>query len=286
VTERDLPTPKEFQNNDIAIEIRNFSAGYGELTVLENFSLSIPRNRITALIGHSGSGKSTLLLAINRMNELNAGYWSKGSIFLEGKDIYKDGYLEDIRKHAGMVFQKPNPFPKSIFENVAFGLRIWGVEKNAIPGIVERSLNEAGLWEEVKDILNEPGMGLSGGQQQRLCIARALAIEPSVLLLDEPCTALDPLATEKIEQLLRGLRKERTIFIVTHNLDQARRLSDYIVFLAPDKNKVGRLVEYDTADKMSTNPQNKLTEEYMSGKLTEDKILADTPGGNNPQSLS
>lgn len=230
---------------------------------LKDINLSIPRKRVTAFIGPSGCGKSTLLRCFNRMNDLIDGCVIKGNIELDGMNIFQKSIdVADLRRRVGMVFQKPNPFPKSIYENVAYGLRIQGINKKRIlDEVVERSLHAAALWDEVKDRLHDSALGLSGGQQQRLVIARTIAVEPEVLLLDEPASALDPISTLKIEELINELKQNYTIVIVTHNMQQAARVSDYTAFMY-----LGIMVEYDTTDNIFTNPAEKQTEDYITGR--------------------
>ena len=245
------------------LEAQNVSCWYGENQVLYNVSLSIRPNTITALVGTSGCGKSTLLRCFNRMNELIPSARFQGKVLCEKGNIYDDSVItrEEARYRFGMVFQRPNPFPKTIFENVAFGPRINGFRGN-LKDLVEGASRKADLWEEVKDRLHGRALSLSGGQQQRLCIARALVVEPKVLLLDEPCSALDPIATGHIESLLRELAQEIAILIVTHNIEQARRLSKYMAFL-----HYGKLIEFGETEKMSVTPQEKLTEAFLTGRL-------------------
>jgi phosphate transport system ATP-binding protein len=230
-------------------------------------SLAIPRNKVTALIGPSGCGKSTLLRSINRMNDLVPGFRMEGEIAFEGTSVHARATdVIDLRRRVGMVFQKPNPFPKSIFENVAFGLRLLG-ETTGIDALVEESLRAAALWDEVKDKLDQPGLSLSGGQQQRLCIARAIAIRPEVILIDEPCSALDPKSTLQIEELMRKLIRDYTIVIVTHNMQQAARASDYTVFLTMGDDRAGYVVGQGETGKIFTAPQQQLTADYVSGRF-------------------
>jgi phosphate transport system ATP-binding protein len=246
------------------IEARQLSIRYGKKIAVQPVSLSFPANRVTALIGPSGCGKSTFLRALNRMNDLIPGAAHQGEVLLDGVSIF-DRSLDvvDLRRRVGMVFQKSNPFPKSIFENVAYGLRVGGLKERAeVDGRVERSLKGAALWDEVKDRLNDSALGLSGGQQQRLCIARALAIEPEVLLMDEPASALDPIATAKIEELIHQLRERYTIAIVTHNMQQAARVSDLTAFFY-----MGQLIECGPTDQIFTNPRERQTEDYVTGKF-------------------
>ena len=246
------------------IEIRNLNLFYGAAQALKDISLTIPERLVTAFIGPSGCGKSTLLRCLNRMNDLIGSVRIEGRIKVGEDDIYAPAVdVIELRKRMGMVFQKSNPFPKSIYENVAYGLRIQGVKERAVlDEAVERSLIASGLWEEVKDRLGESGLGLSGGQQQRLCIARALAIKPEVLLMDEPCSALDPLATSRIEELIFELKRDFTIVIVTHNMQQAARVSDFTAFFW-----MGKLIEVGLTEKMFTNPRVRMTEDYISGRF-------------------
>jgi len=248
------------------IEAQNLDFYYGEAAALKNISMDILPNKVTALIGPSGCGKSTFLRTINRMNDLIDNTRVGGKLLIDDMDIY-DPMVDvvDLRKKVGMIFQKSNPFPKSIYENVAFGPRVNGMfksSKDSLNEVVEKSLKQAAIWDEVKDRLNESALGLSGGQQQRLCIARALAIEPEILLMDEPASALDPISTAKIEELIRELKKEFTIVIVTHNMQQAARVSDYTGFFY-----LGKLIEYDKTTKIFTNPGKSQTEDYVSGRF-------------------
>src|SRR5688500_14662075 len=247
-----------------AIEMKDVNLSYGTNHVLHDITMDVGEKMVTAFIGPSGCGKSTLLRCLNRMNDLIDDVHTTGSILVRGLDIYspKTDVIE-VRRRIGMVFQKSNPFPKSIYENVVYGLRIAGIKDRAVlDEACERSLRGAALWEEVKDRLAESGLSLSGGQQQRLCIARAIAIEPEIVLMDEPCSALDPIATVKIEELMYGLKEHYTIVIVTHNLQQAARVSDKTAFFW-----LGRLVEYDPTSAMFTNPKDKLTEDYITGRF-------------------
>jgi phosphate transport system ATP-binding protein len=246
------------------VEIEKLSLWYGAKQALKDVTMSMPKHRVTAYIGPSGCGKSTLLRCLNRMNDLVDGVRIEGTIRLGGVDIY-DPTLDvtELRKRVGMVFQKSNPFPKSVFENVAYGPRILGVRNRAdLEGLVERSLRGAALWDEVQDRLHDSALGLSGGQQQRLCIARAIAVEPDVLLMDEPCSALDPIATARIEELMLELKNSYTIIIVTHNMQQAARVSDYTGFLL-----LGELVESGVTRQLFTNPRDKRTEDYITGRF-------------------
>jgi phosphate transport system ATP-binding protein len=246
------------------VEIDHLSLYYGEKLALKDVSMSVPKHRVTAYIGPSGCGKSTLLRCINRMNDLVDGVRILGNVRIGGTDIYDLGMdVTELRKRVGMVFQKSNPFPKTIFENVAYGPRILGVKgRSDLEGIVERSLRAAALWDEVSDRMHESALGLSGGQQQRLCIARAIAVEPDVLLMDEPCSALDPIATARIEELMLELKNSYTIVIVTHNMQQAARVSDYTGFML-----LGELAEFGVTRELFTNPRDKRTEDYITGRF-------------------
>jgi len=247
--------------------LTDLSFWYGHKQVLANISMSFPMNKVTALIGPSGCGKSTLLRCLNRMNDLIRGVRVAGRVEYRGQDIYaRDIDPVEVRRRIGMVFQKPNPFPKSIYENAAFGARVNGYRGN-MDELVERSLRQAALWDEVKDDLKQIGLALSGGQQQRLCIARALAVQPDVILMDEPCSALDPIATLKIEDLIRELVNEFTIIIVTHNMQQAARVSDYTAFVLADEAGAGHLIEYGTTHDLFTTPKDRRTEEYITGRF-------------------
>ena len=252
------------QAMDAIITIRNLNLHYGQFQALKSVPLDVRTRKITALIGPSGCGKSTLLRCLNRMNDLIPGCRVAGKVLFEGRDIYASG--EDVcllRKRVGMVFQRPNPFPLSIRENVVFGLRVAGVRERArLDTIVERSLTAAWLWDQLKDRLDEPALGLPLDQQQRLCVARLLAVEPEVILMDEPCSALDPIATSKVEELIFDLKKHYTIVIVTHNMQQAGRCSDLTAFYY-----LGRLIEMDRTEKIFTNPSNKQTEDYITGRF-------------------
>jgi phosphate transport system ATP-binding protein len=248
-------------------EVSDFNAYYGDFRAVKDITMNIPKNRITAFIGPSGCGKSTLLRCFNRMNDLVPVAHNSGRILYHGVDLYDPAVDPvEVRRRIGMVFQKPNPFPKSIHENVAFGARIAGY-KGDIDELVERSLRRAAIWDEVKDKLKQPGTALSGGQQQRLCIARAIAVEPDVILMDEPCSALDPVATLKIEELMFELRDEYTILIVTHNMQQAARASNETVFLTMGEDRAGYLVEMGPTSEIFTNPKHQLTEDYVSGRF-------------------
>ena len=249
---------------DPLVEVEDLSLFYGTKQALRDINMNIPRRQVTAFIGPSGCGKSTLLRCFNRLNDLIDDCRTEGEISINGKSIFaSDVDITDLRKRVGMVFQKSNPFPKSIYENVAYGARIAGINKKSVlDDIVEKNLKRAALWDEVNDRLNDSAMGLSGGQQQRLCIARAIAVEPDVLLMDEPCSALDPIATAKIEDLVTELKSKFTIVIVTHNMQQAARVSDYTAFMY-----IGDIVEFDTTEKIFLNPAEKHTEDYVSGKF-------------------
>jgi phosphate transport system ATP-binding protein len=253
-------------------ELRDVSVRYGGKLAVDEVSIDIPENNITALIGPSGCGKSTLIRCLNRMNDLIPSASVAGEIDYHGQNLYgKDIDPVEVRKRIGMVFQKPNPFPKSIYDNVAFGPRILGM-KGDMDEIVEKALRGAALWDEVKDRLSDNAFGMSGGQQQRLCIARCMAVEPDVILMDEPCSALDPISTGKIEDLMLDLKDRYSIVIVTHNMQQAARVSDRTAFLiveldSDEKNRWGRVIEYDDTEKIFTNPSDKRTEDYVSGKV-------------------
>ena len=262
------PQPPEHVISDPIVEIRDFRVWYGRRQAVGGVSLDIDRRQVTAIIGPSGCGKSTLLRSINRMNDLIRGVRVEGEISLDGVNVY-DGGVDpvEVRRSIGMVFQKPNPFPKSIYENVAFGARINGYQGD-MDELVERSLRRAALWDEVKDDLRKKsGLALSGGQQQRLCIARAIATSPDVVLMDEPCSALDPIATQRIEDLMRELAAEYTIVIVTHNMQQAARVSDHTAFMLAGDDLIGRLVEYGATDQLFSNPRDQRTEAYITGRF-------------------
>ena len=244
-------------------EIHNMDLYYNTFHALKNINLKIPANQITAFIGPSGCGKSTLLKSLNRMNDLVEGCKITGDIRLDGEDIYGDIDVNLLRKRVGMVFQKANPFPMSIYDNIAYGPRTHGIHAKAkLDEIVEKSLRDAAIWDEVKDRLNKSALGMSGGQQQRLCIARALAVHPEVLLMDEPTSALDPISTSKVEDLVISLKKEYTIIIVTHNMQQATRVSDRTAFFL-----LGEVIEYAETEQLFSNPQDKRTEDYISGRF-------------------
>ncbi len=254
---------KEKENIDV-VETRNLNLWYGEKHAIIDVNAMFQKNKVTALIGPSGCGKSTLIRCFNRMNDIILGCMTNGEILFDGKNIYgADADVFEIRKKVGMVFQKPNPFPKSIYENVAYGPKIHGISnKKVLDEIVEKSLKAAALWEEVKDRVQDSAMSLSGGQQQRLCIARAIAIGPEVILMDEPCSALDPISTSKVEDLINELKKEYTVIIVTHNMQQAARVSDYTGFMY-----LGKLIEFGKTKQIFENPHDKLTENYITGRF-------------------
>ena len=248
---------------DPLIQVRDVNLKYGAKQALFNVNLDIPGKKATAFIGPSGCGKTTLLRCLNRLNDLIDTVTITGSIRIGGQEIHDPTLdVSGLRKRVGMVFQKSNPFPKSIYDNVAYGPRIYGIRNSRLDDIVEKSLQDAALWDEVKDRLHESGLGLSGGQQQRLCIARALAVEPEVLLMDEPCSALDPIATGKIEELIHTLKHRYTIVIVTHNMQQAARVSDYTGFFL-----LGEMVEFDETGQLFTNPRDRRTEDYITGRF-------------------
>jgi phosphate transport system ATP-binding protein len=254
-------------NNSAKFIIKDLEVFYGDFRALKGISMAVKAHAITAIIGPSGCGKSTFLRAFNRMNDLVPNTSTRGEIIKDDEDIQKVDVVE-LRKTVGMIFQRPNPFPKSIFDNVAYGPRSHGIKSvQQLEVIVERSLRQAVLWDEVKDTLQKSALALSGGQQQRLCIARALAVEPDVILMDEPASALDPIASLKIEELIQELKQNITIIIVTHNMQQAARASDYTAFFNMDADRAGYLVEYDPTEKIFTNPEKKLTEDYISGRF-------------------
>ena len=257
----------EFADDEIVFELDGLSCFYGSFRAVRDISIQVPKNQISAIIGPSGCGKSTLLRSFNRMNDLVDSARIEGRILYHGVDLYADGVDPvEVRRRIGMVFQKPNPFPKSIYDNVAFGPKVAGYRGN-MDELVERSLRRAALWDEVKDKLKQPGTALSGGQQQRLCIARAIAVEPDVILMDEPCSALDPIATLKIEELMRELKQNYTIVIVTHNMQQAARASDVTAFLTMGDDRAGYLVEMAPTQELFTRPTNRLTEDYITGRF-------------------
>ncbi len=247
--------------------LEDLNLWYGRKHAISDIAMKLPANKVTALIGPSGCGKSTLLRCLNRMNDLIMGVRITGSVTYRGQEIYAPQIDPvEVRRRIGMVFQKPNPFPKTIYDNVAFGARVNGYPGN-MTELVERSLRQAALWDEVKDDLKKSGLTLSGGQQQRLCIARALAVQPDVILMDEPCSALDPIATLKIEDLIRELVQQYTIVIVTHNMQQAARVSDYTAFMLADEDGAGSLVEYGVTNEIFTNPRDRRTEDYITGRF-------------------
>ena len=259
-----VPEPSTLEH---AFELRDLSAWYGSAQALRDITFDIPKNHVTAIIGPSGCGKSTLIRCLNRMNDLIPGFRAGGHIAYHGEDI--NGPEADpvlLRRHIGMVFQKPNPFPKSVFDNVAFGPRINGYSGD-LRALVEESLRRAALWDEVRDKLGASGLALSGGQQQRLCIARALAVEPDLLLMDEPCSALDPIATYRIEELIADLKRDYSIVIVTHNMQQASRVSDLTAFLLAGEERMGELVEFGATRDLFTNPKDERTEAYITGRF-------------------
>lgn len=250
-------------SDKIKFSIKNTNLHYGSFHALKNINMEIPEKKITAFIGPSGCGKSTLLKTLNRMNDLVEGVRIDGEIKLDGEDIYRETDIIDLRKRVGMVFQQPNPFPMSIYDNIAYGPRTHGIKKKSeLDAIVEKSLKDAAIWDEVKDRLKKNALGLSGGQQQRICIARALAVKPDVLLMDEPTSALDPISTLKIEDLAVELKKDYTIIMVTHNMQQASRISDYTSFFL-----LGEVVEFNETDKIFNMPQDKRTEDYITGRF-------------------
>ena len=245
------------------IQVKNLDLFYGDNQALKNINIDIEKNKVTALIGPSGCGKSTFLRTLNRMNDLIARVKIDGEILVDGKDIYKDFDEIDLRKKVGMVFQKPNPFPMSIYDNIAYGPRVHGVkDKKTLDKIVEKSLKGAALWDEVKDRLKKSALGLSGGQQQRLCIARTIAVSPEIILMDEPTSALDPISTNKMEELMDQLKKDYTVVIVTHNMQQAGRIADKTAFFLS-----GELIEYGKTEDVFYRPQDKRTEDYISGRF-------------------
>ncbi len=252
-----------------AIEVENLSFFYGTKKALEGVTLGIPLMKVTAMIGPSGCGKSTLLKALNRIGELEGKVTVQGRVTFFGQDIYGKGVnLNTLRRQVGMVFQRPNPFPSSIYDNIAYGVRIFrSCAREELDQIVENALRGAALWDEVKDVLKKSAQGLSGGQQQRLCIARALANQPKVLLMDEPCSALDPISTLKVEELIHSLKEKLTIVIVTHNMQQASRVSDYTAFFNADETRIGRLVEFNSTEKIFTDANHQQTRDYVAGRF-------------------
>jgi phosphate transport system ATP-binding protein len=264
-------TPRQAGQTPV-LDLSGVSLFYGDYEAVRGVTLDVARNQITAMIGPSGCGKSTVLRSLNRMNDLIPGARVKGTITYHGQDLYaKDVDPIEVRRRIGMVFQKPNPFPKSIFDNVAYGPRVTGMKVESMSDLVEHSLRGAALWDEVKDKLKESALALSGGQQQRLCIARTIAVRPEVILMDEPCSALDPIATAKIEDLMHELSRDYTIVIVTHNMQQAARVSDRTAFFTAEVDEAqvrhGRLVEYDDTAKIFTSPSERRTEEYITGRF-------------------
>jgi phosphate transport system ATP-binding protein len=259
------------ERTETVLRAENTDIYYGKFLAVQGVSMEIPKNRVTALIGPSGCGKSTLLRCFNRLNDLIQGFHINGKIYYHNQDLY-DKSIDpvEVRRRIGMVFQKPNPFPKSIYDNIAYGARVNGFKGN-LDELVEKSLRQAALWDEVKDKLKQNGLALSGGQQQRLCIARAIAINPDVVLMDEPCSALDPISTLKVEELMHQLKEEYTIVIVTHNMQQATRVADMTAFFnakATEKGgKMGYLVEYDATENIFQNPQQEATKDYVSGRF-------------------
>ena len=256
-----------FDSSDVVLEARDLTVRYGDMMAIEKISFQIPRNTVVSIIGPSGCGKSTLIRCFNRMNELIPIAKISGEVFFNSEPIYVDTRdPTEIRFRIGMVFQRPNPFPKSIYDNVAFGPRINGLDVD-LDEVVERSLQRAALWDEVKDRLRESGLSLSGGQQQRLCIARALAVDPEVVLMDEPASALDPISTQHIEALIRELATQVTIVIVTHNMQQASRISDYAAVLMAGEERIGQLIEYGTNEQIFGTPKDPRTEAYVTGRI-------------------
>jgi phosphate transport system ATP-binding protein len=252
---------------DLALETKDLNVYYGDFLAVRDVNLQIQERRITAIIGPSGCGKSTLLRGLNRMNELVPTAWTAGEVMFAGANIYSEDIDPvEVRRRIGMVFQKPNPFPKSIYDNVAWGAKINGY-KGDVDELVETSLQQAALWDEVKDKLDQNGLSLSGGQQQRLCIARALAVGPEVILMDEPCSALDPIATLRIEELMRELSKQYTIVIVTHNMQQAARVSDFTAMMMVDDDRAGHMIEFDRTETIFTRPKDQRTEDYVTGRF-------------------
>jgi phosphate transport system ATP-binding protein len=262
--------PSSAQNREAVFETRDLTISYGKSPAVVGVNMAMYRNLVTAIIGPSGCGKSTFLRSLNRMNDLVPSAKVEGEVLYHGQDIYANGVDPvEVRRRIGMVFQKPNPFPKSIYDNVAWGLRVLGM-KDDLDGRVERALTQAALWDEVKDRLKKGALGLSGGQQQRLCLARAIAVEPDVVLLDEPASALDPIATSKIEDLMHELKNEYTLVIVTHNMQQAARVADMTAFFTLERTETGGhgvLVEYDETPKIFTQPADKRTEGYVTGRF-------------------
>lgn len=271
ITVRGPETPRNIEALDPVFTVSNLSVYYGDYEAVRNVDMTIGNREITAMIGPSGCGKSTVLRCFNRMNDLIPGARAEGKISFHGEDLYGDHVDPiEVRRRIGMVFQKPNPFPKSIYDNIAYGPRVNGM-KGKMDDLVEQALTQAALWDEVKDKLKQNALSLSGGQQQRLCIARAIAVRPEVILMDEPCSALDPIATTKIEDLMQELSRDYTIVIVTHNMQQAARVSDRTAFFTADVDELGvrhgRLVEFDETSRIFTNPTDKRTEDYITGRF-------------------
>ncbi len=264
------PSQAEISNDHYAVEANQLNVFYGNFHAVKDINLWIEAQKITAIIGPSGCGKSTVLRAFNRMNDLVPVARTEGEVLFHGKNIYADDVDPvEVRKRVGMVFQKPNPFPKSIYENIAWGARInnFRGKKSEMDDLVVESLKDAALWDEVHDKLQQSGLSLSGGQQQRLCIARAIAVKPDIILMDEPCSALDPISTLKIEELMRDLSRNYSIIIVTHNMQQAARVSDFTAFLTLDENRAGFLMEYGATNQIFMNPKEKVTEDYITGRF-------------------
>ena len=256
-----------FDDIELVLETRDLSVAYGENTAISDVTFQVPKNSVVSLIGPSGCGKSTLIRCFNRMNDLIPSATVRGTVDFNGQNIYAPGVdPTEIRFRIGMVFQRPNPFPKSIYENVAFGPRINGMTDD-LDEVVETSLRRAAVWDEVKDRLSDSGLSISGGQQQRICIARALAVNPEVVLMDEPASSLDPISTQAIEQLIHELSSEVTIIIVTHNMQQATRISDYAAVMMAGEERIGRLIEYGTNDQVFGNPKDERTEAYVTGRI-------------------
>ena len=265
--EDQVATPEQPAADELVVEVQDLSVWYDDFRALHEISIDIPGHRITAVIGPSGCGKSTFLRCINRMNDLIPGFRQAGTVLFQGQDIQARSIDPvDVRRRIGMVFQKPNPFPKSVYENVAFGARVNGYT-GSLDEIVEHSIRRAALWDDVKDKLNKSALSLSGGQQQRLCIARALAIEPEVILMDEPASALDPVSTLKIEDLMRELARDYAIIIVTHNMQQAARVADFTAVMMMREDRAGELIEYGPTREIFTNPKEKRTEDYITGRF-------------------
>jgi phosphate transport system ATP-binding protein len=265
-----IPKKNETNGNaSVKLEVKDLEVHYGKFHALREINLTVLKNKITAIIGPSGCGKSTLLRSFNRMNDLTPGCRMEGEITLDGENVLSPSMdVGNVRRRVGMAFQRPNPFPKSIFDNVAYGPRLYGIRhKMDLQRIVEKSLKSAALWDEVKDKLYQSGLSISGGQQQRLCIARALAVEPEIILMDEPASALDPISTLKIEELMQELKRNYTIVIVTHNMQQAARVSDFTAMMMIDEARAGHLIEYDATNIIFTRPKDKRTEDYVTGRF-------------------